>query len=53
MSELNLPACPICHAQNSLFRKTLERTGQTFTWYECRECSSVLLWLGGDQWAYQ
>lgn len=53
MSELNLPACPICHAKDSLSRQTMERAGQPFVWYECRECGSVLLWMGDDRWAYQ
>ena len=53
MSELNLPTCPICHARNSLSLKTLDRGEQSFLWYECRECGSVLLWVGGGRWAYQ
>jgi hypothetical protein len=53
MSELDLPKCPICHAVDSLTRETLARAGQPFTWYECQECGSVLLWIGDDQWAYQ
>jgi hypothetical protein len=53
MSELNLPACPICLAKDSLSRQTLEREGKPFIWHACAECESVLLWLGDDQWAYQ
>lgn len=54
MSELNLRMCPICHATASLSRQTMEMTGQSVVWYECRECGSVLLWLDGEnQWAYQ
>ena len=53
MSELSLATCPICHAQDSLSRETMERAGRPFTWYECRECGSVLLWMGEDRWAYQ
>jgi hypothetical protein len=53
VSELRLPACPICGAQGSLFRQTMERAGQSFVWYECQHCGSVLLWMGEDQWAYQ
>jgi hypothetical protein len=53
MPQLNLPACPICHAKDSLSRETMERAGQPLTWYECRECGSVLLWMGDDRWAYQ
>lgn len=53
MSELFLPRCPICNAKDSLFRKTIERGGQPFIWYECAKCGSLLLWLGNDQWAYQ
>jgi hypothetical protein len=53
VSELNLPACPICHAKDSLSRQTIQRAGQSFVWYECRECGSVLLWTGDNRWAYQ
>lgn len=53
MSELNLPACPICHGSNSLFRQAKAMQGSTYVWYECRQCGSVLLWMGGDRWAYQ
>ena len=48
MSELSLPLCPICHARDSQSRETLERAGQAFTWYECQECGSSLLWVGDD-----
>jgi hypothetical protein len=53
MLELNLPACPICQAQNSLSLKTMDRAGKPFTWYECQECGSVLLWQEDDRWTYQ
>ncbi len=53
MSQLNLPACPICFAEDSLSRKTMKKDGQLFIWYECQRCGSVLLWMGEDQWAYQ
>ncbi|MEJ2211026.1 MAG: hypothetical protein P8129_18585 [Anaerolineae bacterium] len=53
MSELNLPACPICHASGSLFRQTRTMQGQAYTWLECQSCGSVLLSLGNGQWAYQ
>jgi len=53
MSELSLPACPICFAKVSLFRQTMERAEQEFVWYECRECGSVLLRMAGDRWTYQ
>jgi hypothetical protein len=53
MLELSLPACPICHAEDSLTPETMESAGQPFTWYECQECDSVLLWMGDDRWAYQ
>jgi hypothetical protein len=53
VSELNLPMCPICCAEDVLSRQTMERAGKPFTWYECAECGSVLLWLGDDEWAYQ
>jgi hypothetical protein len=53
MSELRLPVCPICGATASLSRRTLDRQGESWLWYECQECGSVLLSLGDDQWAYQ
>lgn len=53
MLELNLPACPICQAQNSLSLETMDRAGKLFNWYECQACGSVLLWLEEDRWAYQ
>lgn len=53
MSELSLPACPICFAKGSLFRQTMKRAEQDLVWYECRECGSVLLWMGHDKWVYQ
>jgi hypothetical protein len=53
MLELNLPACPICQAQNSLSVETIDRAGKPYSWYQCQECGSVLLWLDDDRWAYQ
>jgi uncharacterized Zn finger protein (UPF0148 family) len=53
MSELSLPRCPICAARDSFLRQSLDRGGQSFEWYECRECGSVLLSIGDDRWAYQ
>jgi hypothetical protein len=53
MSELNLPACPICQAPGNLVRQTRTMQDQTYTWYECQSCRSVLLSLGNDKWAYQ
>ena len=53
MSELNLPACPIGHGRNRLSRETMARAGQTCAWDECRECGSILLWTGNNEWAYQ
>jgi hypothetical protein len=53
MSVLNVSACPICHANDSLSRETIERAEQSFVWNECSECGSVLMWMGDDQWAYQ
>lgn len=53
MSELSLSACPICQAANSLSRQERTMQERAYVWYECRECGSVLLWLGGEQWAYQ
>jgi len=53
MLELSLPACPICFAEDSLSRRTAKKDEQTFVWYECQECGSVLLWMGGDRWAFQ
>ena len=52
MSELELPACPICHAENSLFRNLTEKQGGTFAGYVCQECESILLREGDDRWAY-
>jgi hypothetical protein len=53
MPELNLAACPICRVPDNLVRQTRILRGQTYAWYECRACGSVLLSLGGDVWAYQ
>jgi parallel beta-helix repeat protein len=53
MSRLNLPGCPICLTKVTLSRETMERAGQSFTWYECQQCGSVLLRMDEDQWTYQ
>lgn len=59
MPVLQLPACPICGATNSLVRQVLDSTDHSRTAYGCWECSSVLVWLGddlwmqSDRWAYQ
>ena len=53
MSELDLPSCPICRAPGSLLRQTQQVQGHDFIWYDCRECDSVLLWIGENQWMYQ
>ncbi len=53
MSQLNLPVCPICQARDSLSPETMNRGEQSFLWYECAECGSVLLSAGDDRWAYQ
>lgn len=52
MSDLELPACPICHAENSLFRRATERQGRTLTWYECQKCESILSREGDERWMY-
>ena len=53
MSDLNLPECPICGAQGSLSRQTMEGKRQSYIWYECRACASVLLSIGNARWMYQ
>jgi len=53
MSELNLSACPICHAADGLSRRVYKLPDKTYVSYECQACNSVLLWLGGERWAYQ
>lgn len=53
MSHLDLPVCPICNRPNSLSRQTQQIQGTAYTWYQCQQCASVLLWLGDDRWAYQ
>ena len=52
VSDLSLSTCPICLAQDSLFRESTERQGRAFTWYECQRCESILLWKGDERWAY-
>lgn len=53
MPEIELPTCPICHASGSLFRQVRQMQGKEYIWYECRQCGSVLLWMGKGRWAYQ
>jgi hypothetical protein len=53
MFELELSRCPICQTSRQLVRQIREVQGQHFAWYECPECASVLMWLGGDRWVYQ
>ena len=53
MPELSLPACPICFAKGSLLRQTMKKAEQEFLWFECGECGSMLVWMGGNQWFYQ
>jgi hypothetical protein len=59
MPVLQLPACPICGATDSLVRQVLDRADHPRTAYGCWECGSVLVWLGddlwlqSDRWAYQ
>ncbi len=52
MSELELPACPICHAEDSLFRNLTEKQGGTFAGYVCQECESILVREADDRWVY-
>jgi DNA-directed RNA polymerase subunit RPC12/RpoP len=53
MPELNLTACPICQSSSGLSYQSKSMQGQPFTWYECREYSSVLLWVGENHWMFQ
>jgi hypothetical protein len=53
MPRLNLSACPICDSRDSLSRQASSVEGHEIVWYECRQCSSFLLWAGNDQWIYQ
>jgi len=53
MFELELSRCPICQTTRGLVRQMREVQGQHFIWYECPECASALMWLGGDRWIYQ
>ena len=53
MFELELSRCPICQSPHELIRQMREVQGQHFIWYECPECDSALMWLGGDRWVYQ
>lgn len=53
MFELELSRCPICQTQRGLNRQMRDVKGQHFIWYECPECGSALMWMGGDRWVYQ
>ena len=53
MFELELSRCPICQTERGLNRRMRDVKGQHFIWYECPECGSALMWLGGDRWIYQ
>jgi hypothetical protein len=50
MAVLDLAACPICQAENSLARQTATVEGRAHITYECLECGSVVAWLGDDLW---
>jgi hypothetical protein len=52
MPTLDLPACPICLAQDGPSRHIESFDNRSYTWYECPQCGSVLLAVG-DRWAYQ
>lgn len=50
MAVLDLAACPICQAKDSLARQTTKLESRSHTTYECLECGSVVAWLGDDLW---
>jgi hypothetical protein len=50
MTVLDLAACPICQAKDSLARQTATVEGRSHIKYECLECGSVVAWLGDDLW---
>lgn len=57
-STLDLPVCPICKVRESPVRQVERKEGRLLIQYECRNCGSVLVWLGdelwlnGDHWSY-
>jgi hypothetical protein len=53
MPDLVLSVCPICDSRHSVFRQSAAVQDREMVWYECRTCSSFLLWAGSDQWIYQ
>ena len=50
MAVLDLVACPICHARESLTRQTTQLESRTHVTYECLECGTLLVWLGDEMW---
>ena len=50
MAVLDLAACPICQARDSLERQTTQLESRTHVTYECLECGTLLVWLGDDMW---
>ena len=50
MSELELHACPVCGAKNTMTRQAIEDRARLFVWYECSECGSLLLYAGHEKW---
>lgn len=53
MSNLHVSVCPVCGSADSLFRQTTAVQDHEIVWYECRVCSSFLLWVGEDRWIFQ
>ena len=53
MLNLVLSVCPICETRHSVFRQSAVAQDHEMVWYECRRCSSFLLWAGKDHWIYQ
>jgi uncharacterized protein YbaR (Trm112 family) len=50
MAVLDLVACPICKARDSLVRQTTELESRSHVTYECLQCGTLLVWLGDDMW---
>jgi hypothetical protein len=50
MAVLDLAACPICQARDSLERQTTQLESRTHVRYECLECGTLLVWLGDEMW---
>ena len=50
MAVLDLVACPICQARDSLVRQTTQLESRTHVTYECLQCGTLLAWLGDDMW---